>query len=259
MQEPDEEDTMPAGNLPTVASREEWLTARTQLLRREKELTRERDRLNADRRRLPMVRIEKDYRFTGPDGEVSLPDLFGDRQQLLVQHLMFDPFWDEPCGSCTAMADGMSENVRAQLRRRNTAFAAVSRAPQEKLRSWRDSRGWTFPWYSSFGSEFNYDFHVTIDPAVAPVEYNYKDQAELEAQNIAWRGWSGEQPGISCFLRVGDEVFHSYSTFGRGVEVMMPAYPLLDLTALGRQEEWEKPSGRAPAVYPADPVLRYPL
>jgi predicted dithiol-disulfide oxidoreductase (DUF899 family) len=259
LQVEDEEETMSAGNLPAVASREEWLAARAKLLEREKQFTRDRDALGAERRRLPMVRVEKDYRFTWAGGEVGLLDLFGDRQQLLMQHLMFDPAWDEPCGSCTAMADGMGEGIRDQLRRRNTAYVAVSRAPYPKLAGWRESRGWTFDWYSSYGGDFNYDYHTTIDPAVAPVEYNYRDQAQLEAMNIAWRDWCGEQPGISCFLRDGDDVFHTYSTYGRGVEVMMPAYPLLDITSLGRQEEWEQPAGRAPVAYPADPVLRYPV
>lgn len=249
---------MSEGYLPEVVSREEWLNARKQLLRREKELTRSRDALNAERRRLPMVRIEKDYRFTGADGEVGMLDLFGDRRQLLLQHFMYDPLWDEPCSSCSAMADTMTDRTRAKLRSRNTAYAAVSRAPYPKLSRTRESRGWTFPWYSSFGSDFNYDFHVTIDASVTPVEYNYRGQAELEAENIAWRDWSGEQPGISCFVRDGDAVFHTYSTFGRGVEVMMPAYPLLDLTVLGRQETWEQPAGRAPRVYPADPALQDP-
>ena len=249
---------MSVENLPEVVSPEEWLAARKQLLQREKELTHARDALSAERRRLPMVRIEKNYRFSGPDGEVGLLDLFGDRQQLLLQHFMYDPSWDRPCTSCTAMADAMSEPVRAGLHRRNTTYVAVSRAPYPQLQSWRETRGWTFPWYSSFGSEFNYDFHVTIDASVTPVEYNYRSQADLEAADIAWREWSGEQPGISCFLRDGDEVFHTYSTFGRGVEVMMPAYPLLDLTAFGRQEEGEEPAGRAPVVYPADPALPEP-
>jgi predicted dithiol-disulfide oxidoreductase (DUF899 family) len=249
------EKPMSAAHLPEVVSPDEWLAARKQLLQREKDLTHARDALSADRRRLPMTRIDKDYRFTGPDGEVELGDLFGAGQQLLLQHLMFDPSWDRPCTSCTAMADSMSEPVVAALRRRNTSYVAVSRAPYPQLQRWAETRGWTFPWYSSFGSDFNYDFHVTIDASVGPVEYNYRGQAELEAADIGWREWSGEQPGISCFLRDGEEVFHTYSTFGRGVEVMMPAYSLLDLTAFGRQEAGEEPAGRAPVVYPADPAL----
>ena len=246
---------MSVAHLPEVVSPDEWLAARKQLLQREKEFTRARDALSADRRRLPMVRIDKDYRFTGPDGEVELRDLFGDRQQLLLQHFMFDPAWDRPCSSCSMMADSMSEPVVAALRRRNTRYVAVSRAPYPQLQRWAETRGWTFPWYSSFGSDFNFDFHVTIDASIAPVEYNYRGQAELEAADIAWRNWSGEQPGISCFVRDGDKAFHTYSTFGRGVEAMMPAYSLLDLTALGRQEVGEEPAGRAAVVYPADPAL----
>ncbi|WP_280386633.1 DUF899 domain-containing protein [Nocardia wallacei] len=242
--------------LPQVASYDEWLTARKDLLRREKELARARDTLNADRRRLPMVRIEKDYRFTGPEGEVRLRELFGDHRQLIVQHLMFDPSWEGPCGSCTAMADGLSEGARTHLRRRDTAFAAVSRAPYPKLAAVRADKSWTFPWYSSHGTDFNYDFHVTLDPAVQPAYYNYRDADELAAAGMDWMiDFVGEQPGISTFLRDGDEVFHTYSTYHRGVEVMMPAYWLLDLTPLGRQEEWEEPKGRAPVLHPADPIL----
>ncbi|RDI49637.1 DUF899 domain-containing protein [Nocardia mexicana] len=244
--------------LPQIVSQDEWLTARKELLQREKELARARDTLNADRRRLPMVRIDKDYRFAGPDGEVGLLDLFGDRPQLIVQHLMFDPAWDGPCGSCTAMADGLGERIRAQLRLRGTAFAAISRAPYSKLAAVSKDKGWTFPWFSSHDSDFNYDFHVTLDPAVQPAYYNYRDADELVAAGMDWMiDFAGEQPGISTFLRDGDEVFHTYSTYHRGVEVMMPAYWLLDLTSLGRQEEWEEPKGRAPELHEVDPILAH--
>ncbi len=165
-----------------------------------------------------MVRVEKDYRFDGPDGEATLLDLFEGRRQLMVGHFMFDPEWDEGCPSCTAGADEMSDGLRAHLATRDTTMAYVSRAPLGKLQAYRAKKGWTFPWYSSFGSTFNYDFHVTLDAAVAPVEYDYKDQATLEAADPAWAGWSGEQPGLSCFLRVDDEVFHTYSQFARGAE-----------------------------------------
>lgn len=241
-------------NRPQVVSREEWLAARKELLQREKELTRAADGVAADRRRLPMVRIEQDYRFTGPDGEVGLLDLFAGSRQLVLQHFMFDPSWDQACRSCSAMAEELSEGVLGHLRRRDTAFAAVSRAPYPKLQAVREARGWTFPWYSSFGSTFNYDFHVTLDPAVAPVSYNFRDADELAASGFDWiTDYVGEQPGISAFLRDGDEVFHTYSTYGRGVEVMMSGYRLLDITALGRQEEWEEPKGRAPVVHATDP------
>lgn len=241
-------------NRPQVVSREEWLAARKELLQREKELTHAADGVAADRRRLPMVRIEQGYRFTGPDGEVGLLDLFDGHTQLVLQHFMFDPSWDQACPSCSAMAEELSDGVLAHLGRRDTAFAAVSRAPYPKLHAVREARGWTFPWYSSFDSTFNYDFHVTLDPAVAPVSYNFRDADELAATGLGWMtDYVGEQPAISAFLRDGDEIFHTYSTYGRGVEVMMSGYRLLDITALGRQEEWEEPKGRAPVVHPTDP------
>jgi predicted dithiol-disulfide oxidoreductase (DUF899 family) len=169
---------------------------------------------------------------------------------------MYDPAWDEPCSSCSAMADAMTEHIRTQLRARNTNYVAVSRAPYPKLQQTAARREWTFPWFSSNGSDFNYDFHVSLDPAVAPSSYNYRDAGELADSGFDWLAeYVGEQPGISCFLRDGDAVFHTYSTFGRGVEAMMPAYPLLDLTALGRQEPWEEPADRAEVVYPPDPAL----
>jgi predicted dithiol-disulfide oxidoreductase (DUF899 family) len=239
---------------PRIVTPDEWLEARRELLAREKELYRELDRLNADRRRLPMVRVDEDYRFTGPDGEVALVDLFEGRRQLVLQHFMFDPSWDRGCGSCTAMADDLSEGARAHLASRDTAFAAVSRAPYPKLDAYRRERGWTFPWYSSHGSDFNFDFHVSLDPAVTPAVYNFRGPDELVAAGQAWlTEYVGEQPGVSAFLREGDEVFHTYAAYGRGVEVMMHAYRLLDITALGRQEEWEEPKDRVPGAGPADP------
>jgi predicted dithiol-disulfide oxidoreductase (DUF899 family) len=241
-------------DLPEIVSYDEWLVARKELLAREKELFHANDRLNSERRRLPMVRIDKDYRFTGPEGEIGLLDMFDGHQQLVVQHFMFAPSWDQGCGSCTAMAEVMSDGVQRHLHLRDTAFAAVSRAPYPKLQATREAKGWTFPWYSSFGSDFNFDFHVALDPAVTPAEYNFRDAAELEATGFGWlTDYVGEQPGVSAFLRDGDDVFRTYSTFGRGVEVMMAGYRLLDITALGRQETWEEPKGRAPHARPSDP------
>jgi predicted dithiol-disulfide oxidoreductase (DUF899 family) len=244
-------------SLPTIASRDEWLAARKDLLQREKELTRQLDALNADRRRLPMVRIDKDYRFTGPDGDAGLVDLFQGRRQLIVQHFMFDPSWDEGCSSCTAASDELSDGLQAHLNVRDTSFAVVSRAPLTKIEAYRTRKGWTFPWYSSNGSEFNYDFHATIDESVAPMEVNYRTRAELE-QNPALAGMVGadqpyEMPGYSCFLRDGDEIYHTYSVFARGTEQLGGAYAFLDMTALGRQEEWEEPKGRAADVRGAMP------
>ncbi len=243
-----------ASRLPRVVSHDEWLAARKELLVREKELFTETDALNADRRRLPMVRIDKEYRFVGPKGGIGFPDLFDGHRQLIVQHFMFDPSSEHGCGSCTAMAEVMGHGVLGQLHKRDTAFAAVSRAPYPKLQATQHTKGWTFPWYSSFGTDFNYDFHVSLDPAVQPASYNFRNSDELVASGAEWMiDYVGEQPGVSAFLRNGDDIFHTYSTFGRGVEVMMAGYRLLDITALGRQEDWERPIGRAFVARPADP------
>jgi predicted dithiol-disulfide oxidoreductase (DUF899 family) len=236
-------------SLPDVTSRDEWLAARKQLLTREKELTRARDALNADRRRLPMVAMDKPYAFEGPNGSASLLDLFEGRRQLFLQHFMFHPSWEDGCPSCSAEADELSQGTLAHLHIRDTTFASVSRAPLAKLEAYRARKGWTFPWYSSYGSDFNYDFHTTIDESVAALEINYRTRAELE--EVAPDLWAltaeqpFEMPGMSCFLREGDDVFHTYSTFARGTEAIGGAYAFLDLTALGRQEDWEEPKGRA--------------
>jgi predicted dithiol-disulfide oxidoreductase (DUF899 family) len=237
-------------DLPEVVSREEWLAARKELLVQEKELTRARDRVNADRRRLPMVRMDKAYSFEGPAGTVGLPDLFEGRPQLVMHHFMFDPEWDQPCPSCSSAADGIA-GLR-QLHVRNTTLVAVSRAPYAKLAAFRERMGWTFPWYSSYGSDFNYDLHATLDDRVVPVLLHFRTEAELAVSGVPWTGgpWTPsmrgqEVPGISAFLRVGEEVFHTYSTYGRGIEEFHNGYPYLDLTALGRQEAWEEPQGRA--------------
>ncbi len=228
-------------SLPRIVSREEWLVARRELLRHEKEVTRVRDALNADRRRLPMVEMEKDYVFHGPGGEASLLDLFEGRRQLIVDHFMFDPSWEDGCSSCSGRVDQYGN--LAHLHDRDTTMAVVSRAPLEKIERFRARKGWAFPWYSSYGSDFNYDFHVTLDEAVVPVEYNYLGRAELEQKGLS--DPSGELHGTSAFLRDGDRVFHTYSTYARGTEQVGGTHYYLDMTALGRQEEWEEPKGRA--------------
>jgi len=236
-------------SLPEVVSHEEWLAARRDLLVKEKAMTRARDALNADRRRLPMVRVEKDYSFEGPEGHVHLPDLFDGHRQLIVQHFMFDPEWDDGCPSCTASADEISDGLLAHLHTRNTNFVVVSRAPLEKIERYKAKRGWTFPWYSSYGSDFNYDFNVTIDASVAPVMFNFLTLDELEDRGLGWMGeGSSEQPGYSMFLRDGDDIFHTYSMYARGAEQLGGSYYFLDLTALGRQENWEEPKGRSDEV-----------
>ena len=235
-------------SLPQVVSRDEWLVARKELLAKEKELTRARDALNAERRRLPMVEIDKDYVFEGPDGKASLLDLFEGRRQLIVGHFMFDPSWDDGCPSCSAGADEISDGLLEHLHARDTTLVVVSRAPLDKIEQYKARKGWTFPWYSSYGSDFNYDFHVTLDESVAPVEYNYRTKAEHEQAGTSCYV-EGEQPiempGQSCFLRDGDGVFHTYSSYARGAEMTGGSYYFLDLTALGRQEDWEEPKGRA--------------
>ena len=243
-------------SLPDVVSRDEWLVARKELLGQEKEQTRRRDALNAERRRLPMVEIEKDYVFEGPEGRVGLLDLFEGRRQLIVGHFMFDPSWEDGCPSCSAGADEVSQGLLDHLHARETTLAYVSRAPLEKLERYKAKKGWTFPWYSSYGSDFNYDFHVTLDESVAPVEYNYRSKAEHDEAGTGYY-FEGEQPieepGTSYFLRDEDRVFHTYSTYGRGAEMTGGSYYFLDLTALGRQEEWEEPKGRAADAHVARP------
>jgi predicted dithiol-disulfide oxidoreductase (DUF899 family) len=232
-----------------IVSQDEWLAARRQHLTKEKELTRLRDALNTSRRELPMVKIDKDYVFEGPAGQVGLLDMFGPSRQLLVQHVMYDPAWDDACPSCSAGLDELSAGLLKNLRSRETTFAAISRAPYAKIADYKARRGWDFAWYSSHGSDFNYDFHVSIDAAVAPILFNYRDEAELKEVGMGWiLDGPSEQPGLSCFLRDGDAVFHTYSTFGRGAEQGGGAYAVLDMTALGRQEEWEEPKGRHEAA-----------
>jgi predicted dithiol-disulfide oxidoreductase (DUF899 family) len=241
-------------SLPEVVSRDKWLAARAALLTEEKAMTRARDALNVRRRELPMVRVDEDYRFAGPHGDASLGELFEGRRQLITQHFMFDPSWDEGCSSCTGAADELSAGLLRHLHRRDTSVAVISRAPIDKIERYKRTRGWTFPWYSSFGSDFNYDFNVTIDASVAPVMWNYRTLDELEQIGMGWLGeGSWEQPGYSMFVRDGEEIFHTYSVYARGTEMLGGSYYFLDLTALGRQEEWEEPKGRAEHARPGVP------
>ncbi len=241
-------------SLPKVVSRDAWLVERKELLEQEKAMTRARDALSTRRRQLPMVRIDKDYVFEGPGGTLGLPDLFDGRRQLIVQHFMFDPDWDDGCPSCTGAADEISAGLLDHLRARDTNFVVVARAPLDKIERYKAKRGWTFPWYSSFGSDFNYDFNVTIDASVAPVMWNYRTSEELARHDMGWlTEGSSEQPGYSTFLRDGDAIFHTYSVYARGTEMLGGAYYFLDMTALGRQEAWEEPKGRADTARAAIP------
>jgi predicted dithiol-disulfide oxidoreductase (DUF899 family) len=219
-------------SLPQVASRQDWLAQRGLLLEQEKELTRQRDAVNAERRRLPMVKIDNDYVFEGAEGKVSLPDLFEGRAQLIVYHLMWRWDLDAGCPSCSFLIDNIGQ--LGHLHAARTTLAVVSRGPWEKLSAFRARMGWTVPFYSSHGSDFNYDFHVTLDESIAPVEYNYRTKAELTAAGQSW-ATEGEQPGTSVFLRDGDSIFHTYSSYARGGDLLLGTFNYLDLTTLGRQ------------------------
>ena len=242
-------------SLPDVVTRQEWLRAREALLHKEKEQTRQRDALNAERRELPMVEITQDYVFEAPEGPVMLADLFEGRSQLVVYHFMFDPSWDEGCPSCTAGTDEMAPGLLEHLAARDTGYAMVSRAPLEKLERWKAARGWTLRWVSSHGTTFNADLGATVDPRDPQALVNYRTPAEVRAHGDELPDEPFELPGRSCFLRVGDRIFHTYSQFARGLEFTGGSYAFLDLTALGRQEDWEEPKGRSESVRAAVPVF----
>lgn len=211
--------------LPPIVSEEEWQRSREALLEKEKAQMRAADALAAERRRLPMVEIEKSYELDGPEGKASLPDLFEGRPQLIVYHFMFGPSSDDGCDGCSMFVDNLGH--LAHLRARDTSFALVSRAPPAKLEAFKRRMGWDVPWYSSFESDFNVDFGVS-PPEPQPDRHQ-----------------DGEGFGLSVFLRDGERVFRTYFTNRRGVEPLSSNWALLDLTPLGRQEEWEDtPPGR---------------
>jgi predicted dithiol-disulfide oxidoreductase (DUF899 family) len=202
-----------------------------------------------------MVEVEKDYVFEGPLGEARLADLFEGRSQLIVYHFMFDPSWDDGCSSCTAGTDELSPGFLEHLHTRDPTYALVSRAPLAKLEAWKEKRGWEIPWYSSFGSDFNVDFGVTLDESIGADTYNYRTKAEYEAKGepLFDTEQPFEMPGRSCFLSVDGRIFHTYSQYARGLECTGGSYYFLDLTALGRQEDWEEPKGRSDSVRAARP------
>jgi predicted dithiol-disulfide oxidoreductase (DUF899 family) len=213
-------------NLPQVVSETEWQAAQEALRAEEKKATRARDALAAERRRLPMVRIDKDYVFDGPDGKASLLDIFEGRRQLLLYHFMFGPNQDAGCDGCSMFVDQIGH--LAHLHARDTSFALVSRAPLAEIDAYRKRMGWGIPWFSSFESDFNVDFGVGPE---TPQPDAYQD---------------GESFGLSVFLRDGDGVFRTYFTTARGVEALGSVWSFLDLTPLGRQEVWED----SPVGYP---------
>jgi predicted dithiol-disulfide oxidoreductase (DUF899 family) len=213
-------------NLPPVVSETEWQVARDALLAKEKDATRARDALAAERRRLPRLRVEKNYAFDGPDRKVTLRDLFEGRRQLLLYHFMFGPNQDAGCTGCSMFVDQVGH--LSHLHARDTSFVLVGRAPIEKLTAYETRMGWTIPWVSSFSNDFNVDFRVGPE---SPQDDVYQD---------------GETFGLSVFLRDGDDVFRTYFTTQRGAEALGSVWTFLDLTPLGRQEKWED----SPEAYP---------
>ena len=211
--------------MPPVVSRSEWQKARADLLVREKQLTRLKDSVSAARRRLPMVEITESYTFDSEDGARTLGDLFDGRRQLIVQHFMFGPDWSEGCDGCSMMADHIGP--LSHLHAKDTSLVLISRAPLTTLLAFRDRMGWTLPWVSSFATTFNEDFRATVD--------------------------GEERQAISVFLRDGERVFHTWSTFARGEEPFMMVFDLLDLTPYGRQETWED----SPAGWPQEPPYEW--
>jgi len=224
---------------PPIVSQEQWLTERKKLLAEEKELTKHKDRVNAQRRRLPMVKVKKNYMFDGTSGRKSLSDLFGGSRQLIVYHFMFDPAWEKGCPGCTSFINALGD--LSGLKQRDTTFVVISRALLSKLQAYKAEKGWDIDWYSSFGSDFNYDYHVTLDKDVAPPEYNYVSKPDAP---------KGEGHGLSVFFRMDDDLFHTYSTYARGGESRTNGYELLDITPYGRQEDFED----SPAGWPQHPT-----
>ena len=213
-----------------IVSREEWIEARKAHMAHEKEFTRARDRLAEERRALPWVKVDKDYAFAGPSGAAHLADLFKGRPQLIVQHFMFAPDWDAGCKSCSFWADGF-ERMIPHLAARDTTLVAVSRAPLQKLDAFSKRMGWSFDWYSSEGSDFNYDFAVSFTPE--------QIRDGHASYNFGTSGFGIEDaPGISVFYRdEAGNIFNTYSCFARGLDMMNAAYHYLDLTPLGRHEQ----------------------
>ncbi|HKT17647.1 MAG TPA: DUF899 domain-containing protein [Stellaceae bacterium] len=218
-----------------IVNREDWIAARKELLAQEKEATRALDRLAAARRALPWVRVEKEYRFQGSEGEETLGDLFAGRGQLVVYHFMFAPEWDSGCKSCSFWADNIERNV-VHLNARDVSFAAISRAPLQKLDAFRRRLGWTFKWVSSEKNDFNFDYRVSATPeerAQGEMFYNYRPL----------KTGMTDLPGISVFYRDADgAIYHTYSCYGRGLDMMNAAYRYLDLVPMGRNEAGLKPA-----------------
>ena len=213
-----------------VVSSAEWLAARKELLRKEKEFTRQRDQISQLRRELPWVKVEKNYVFDGPAGKETLADLFGGKSQLIVYHFMFGPGWEEGCPSCSFLGDHF-EGSLVHLANRDVSFVAVSRAPIGQIEAFKKRMGWRFKWVSSFGNDFNYDYNVSFtqdDIAQHKTYYNYQIQ-DFPRE---------EAPGASVFYKnAAGNLFHTYSTYGRGLDILLGAYNFLDMVPKGRDED----------------------
>ncbi len=212
-----------------IVSQGEWLAARKALLAKEKDFSRARDALSAARRDLPWVKVEKSYVFDGPDGKETLADLFGGRSQLIVYHFMLGPGWKDGCPSCSFLADHF-DGAAIHLAQRDVTFIVVSRAPLAEIEAYKKRMGWKFKWVSSFGTDFNFDLGVSFTPeekASGKVEYNY-----------AKGGFPSEEaPGLSAFIKDGGAVYHTYSTYARGLDILVGAYNILDMAPKGRDED----------------------
>jgi len=225
-------------DIPPVVSQQEWLAARRDLLVKEKEVTRAEDAVDAARRALPVTEVTKTYTFTGPEGQASLTDLFDGRRQLITYHFMWRheqsgfPGEDQGCPTCSFLVDSIGD--LSHLHACDTTLVLVSRAPITSIERFSRRMGWQVPWYSSYGSDFNYDFHASFDEARAPLEYNYKDKETLQRVTPYIRSGT-DGPGVSVFLREGDRVYHAYSAYERGLDTLLGTYRWLDLTPTGRQ------------------------
>jgi predicted dithiol-disulfide oxidoreductase (DUF899 family) len=221
-------------SLPRISTREEWLVARSALQRQEDEVAAMLARVSAERREMPMVAIDKPYRFEGLDGELTLLDLFDGRRTLLVYSFMFDPAWDEGCRYCSFNVDSIPHP--AHFHARDVSLALVSRAPLSKIAPFKERMGWSFPWVSSAGSEFNHDFYATLDDTVDPALHMYRSKADLDASG-EYYFTNGEQGGSHVFVRDGERVFHTYTTYTGDGDVLSGIYARLDLTPFGREPE----------------------
>ncbi|MGB6803980.1 MAG: thioredoxin family protein, partial [Candidatus Sulfotelmatobacter sp.] len=239
-----------------VVSSKEWITSRKELLRKEKEFTRLRDELSQQRRELPWEKVEKEYVFDGPNGKVTLADLFGGKSQLIIYHFMFGPGWEAGCPSCSYLADHFDGSL-VHLANRDVTLAVISRAPMPQIDAFKKRMGWQFRWVSSFANDFNRDYHVsfTKEEAKGKVSYNY-EMTEFPSE---------EAPGASVFYKNdAGEIFHTYSAYARGLDILVGAYNFLDLAPKGRDEDglafsmaWVRHHDRYAEGYFVDPKALY--